>query len=222
MFGSRWVALLAMLLFLLHPRLYAHSFFNSKDIPFTVMFIIGLYLTHQAFRRDTVGAFALLGIVAGLAVNMRPFALLLPAAVLAMRGLDWGFAFNPMRRKRVLVTGGVFAAAALLAVYVSQPYYWENPLRFFDSLPTLSQHPTVLEQLFQGRAILSDAVPPQYIPVWFGITAPPVALLLGAWGRWRFAGGVCARRGWSCERGNCGFCSWRWGVWFCPLPLLLG
>ena len=182
MFGSRWVALLAMLLFLLHPRLYAHSFFNSKDLPFTVMFIIGLYLMHRAFRRDTIGAFALLGVVAGLAVNMRPFALLLPAAALAMRGLDWWFASNPLRRKGILLTGGVFAGAFLLAVYVSQPYYWENPLRFFDSLPTLSQHPTVLRQLFQGRVITSDAVPPQYIPVWFGITAPPVALLLGCVG----------------------------------------
>ena len=42
MFGSRWVALLGILLFLLHPRLYAHSFFNVKDVPFTAMFVIRL------------------------------------------------------------------------------------------------------------------------------------------------------------------------------------
>ena len=35
MFGSRALALFAMLLFLLHPRMYAHSFFNTKDIPFS-------------------------------------------------------------------------------------------------------------------------------------------------------------------------------------------
>ena len=182
MFGSRWVALLAMLLFLLHPRLYAHSFFNGKDIPFAVMFVIALYLMHRAFRRDTVGAFALLGIVIGLAVNLRPFALLLPAAVLAMRGLDWWFAFNPWRRKRILATVGVFAGTALFAIYVSQPYYWENPLRFFDSVPTFSQHPFQAWQIFQGQLISSFAVPPEYVPVWFGITAPPVALLLGCMG----------------------------------------
>ena len=182
MFGSRWVALLTMLLFLLHPRLYAHSFFNAKDIPFAVMFIIGLYLTHRAFRRDTVGAFVLLGVVVGLAVNLRPFALLLPAAVLAMRGLDWWFASNPLRRKRILATGGVFAGAVLLAVYASQPYYWENPLRFIDGLQTLSQHPLQAWQIFQGQLISSFEVPPEFVPVWFGITAPPVALLLGGVG----------------------------------------
>ena len=181
-FGSRWIALLAMLMFLLHPRLYAHSFFNSKDLPFTVMFMIALYLTHRAFRRDTVGAFALLGIVIGLAVNLRPFALLLPAAVLAMRGLDWQFTSNPLRRKRLLVTGGVFAGAVILTIYASQPYYWLNPLGYIDSLSALSEHPNRTLNLFMGETILSDAVPPEYISVWFGITAPPAMLLLGCVG----------------------------------------
>ena len=182
MFSSRWIALLAMLLFLLHPRLYAHSFFNSKDVPFAVMFMIALYLTHRAFQRDTIGAFALLGAVVGLAVNLRPFALLLPAAVLTMRALDWGFTANPLRRKRILVTGGVFAGMLMLTIYIIHPYYWENPLRFFDGLRILSQHPTLAPNRFMGENIRADAVPPEFIPVWFGITTPPAALLLGGIG----------------------------------------
>ena len=181
MFNNRWVALLAMLLFLLHPRLYAHSFFNSKDIPFAVMFVIALYLTHRAFRRDTAGAFVLLGLVVGLAANMRPFALLFIPAVLALRGLDWRAAAGDARQ-RILRTAGVFAAATLLALYASQPWYWENPGRFIDGFGELSRHPTLLDNLFRGRIVRSDAVPADYIPVWFGITAPPGALLLGAAG----------------------------------------
>ena len=50
MFGNRWLALFALLLFLLHPRIYAHSFFNSKDVPFLAMFMICLWLAHRAFR----------------------------------------------------------------------------------------------------------------------------------------------------------------------------
>ena len=180
MFNNRWLALLAMLFFLLHPRLYAHSFFNSKDIPFTVMFVIALYIMHRAFRRDTLGAFILLGIVIGLAVNMRPFALLLPAAVLAMRGLDgWQ---SPGGRRRILITTGVFAAVTLLTVYASHPWYWENPLRFFDGIQTLSRHPAPVANLFQGQIFPSDAVPANFIPVWFGITSPPALLVLGAAG----------------------------------------
>ena len=181
MFNNRWLALLALLLFLLHPRLYAHSFSNSKDIPFAVMFIIALYLTHRAFRRDTAGAFVLLGLVVGLAANMRPFALLFIPAVLTMRGLDFWPAGGAARR-RILLTAGVFAAAALLAIYASHPYYWENPLRYIEGLQTLSRHPTPVENLFQGQIVPSDAVPADFIPVWFGITTPPALLLLGAAG----------------------------------------
>ena len=181
MLGSRWAALLALLLFLLHPRLYAHSFFNSKDIPFAVMFVVALYLAHRAFRRDTLGAFLLCGVVVGLAINLRPFGLLLPPLILAMRALDLWQAGRGERR-RVLASAGIFAAATLGTAYVVHPHYWENPLRFVEGLRVFSQHPGIINTLFMGEIYPSDAVPWNYIPVWFAITAPPVALALGALG----------------------------------------
>ena len=88
MFGNRALALLAVALFLLHPRLYAHSFINSKDLPFLAMFMASLYLVHRAFRRETLGAFLLCGVGIGLLVNLRVMGLLLFAAVLVLRALD--------------------------------------------------------------------------------------------------------------------------------------
>ena len=181
--GSRWVALLAMLMFLLHPRLYAHSFFNVKDVPFVVALLIALYLTHRAFRRDTLGAFLLCGIVVGLAINMRPFALMLMPMILAMRGLDLWQASRG-ERKHILASAGIFAGAALAITYIVHPYYWENPLRFIELIRELSQHPTHIGNLFMGDIYWSDALPWNYIPVWFAITAPPVTLPLGALGAW--------------------------------------
>ena len=181
MMGRRWVALFAMLIFLLHPRLYAHSFFNSRDVPFAVMLIITLYLTHRAFRKDTLGAFLLCGVGAGLAINMRPFALMLLPMILAMRALDMWQAGRG-ERKRILASAGIFAGAALAVVYIIHPYYWENPLRFVEGLRVFSQHPTLTDNLFMGEIYRSDAVPWNYVPVWFVITAPPIALLLGAVG----------------------------------------
>ncbi len=89
MMGSRWIALLAMMMFLLHPRLYSQSLFNTKDVPFAALLVLALYLAHRAFRRDTLGAFLLCGIVVGLAINLRPFALMLLPMILAMRALDF-------------------------------------------------------------------------------------------------------------------------------------
>ncbi len=186
MLGSRWVALFAMLMFLLHPRLYAHSFFNSKDIPFAAMLLIALYLSHRAFRKDAIGAFLLCGVGVGLAIDLRPFGLMLLPMILGMRGVDMWQA-GKGERKRVIASAGIFAGAALAVVYVIHPYYWENPLRFVEGVRVLSQHPTIVENLFMGEIYRADAVPWQFIPVWFAITAPPVALALGALG----AAAVC-------------------------------
>ena len=188
MIGNRWIALFAMLLFLLHPRLYAHSFFNSKDVPFAAMLLIALYLTHRGFRKDTIGAFLLCGVGVGIAINLRPFALMLLPLILAMRAPDLWQAIGE-KRKRILMTNTAFLVAALATLYIIHPYYWENPLRLIEGFRVLSQHPTIVKNLFMGEIYLSNAVPWNYIPVWFAITAPPLALALGSLG----AAAVCWR-----------------------------
>ena len=91
LFHSRALALAAMVLFLLHPRIYGQSFFNPKDVPFLAAFMVALSLIHRAFRRDTLGAFLLCGVGVGLLVNLRVMGIVLFAAVLALRALDlWG------------------------------------------------------------------------------------------------------------------------------------
>ena len=89
MTGCRLLGLFAMLLFLLHPRLYGHSFFNTKDIPFLSMLMFALCCVHWALRRGTVGAFLVCGVAVGILCNLRIMGAMLLPAVLAMRGCDW-------------------------------------------------------------------------------------------------------------------------------------
>ena len=183
LFGNRLLAIGAMLLFLLHPRLYAHSFFNNKDIPFLAMFMIALFLTHRAFRRDTLSAFVLLGAGVGILVNLRIMGVILLAAVPALRALDFALASSWAERKRVLLTTGGFALAGALTIYALLPYLWGDPVgRAAEWWSTLSDHPFVLVEPFRGTLYHSVDVPVEYLPVWFSITAPPFALLLGAVG----------------------------------------
>ena len=178
--GNRLLALLALLLFLLHPRLYAHSFFNSKDLPFLSMFVIALYMLERAFRRDTLGAFALLGIAVGLLTNLRVAGIMLLPAALAMRGLDLGRADSWAARKTILATGGLLILAAGLTFYAATPYAWANPVAYLTaSLELTVNHPNVVFQLFQGQRLAAAEMPPHYGITWFGITTPPLILLLG-------------------------------------------
>ena len=180
LFGNRLLALLAMALFLLHPRIYAHSFFNSKDIPFLAMFMVSLSLAHRAFRRDTLAAFALCGVGVGLLANLRIMGLLLFAGVLALRALDAAFARDRAPRGRALLTGTAFALTAILTYYASLPVLWTDPVgRFADLVRTLDAHRHVGFELFRGEWWYTpDGLPFDYVPVWVGITTPPAVLLL--------------------------------------------
>ena len=180
LFGNRLVAILALLLFLLHPRIYAHSYLNSKDLPFLSMFVIALYLLERAFRRDTMAAFALLGIATGLLVNLRMAGIMLLPAALALRGLDLFYAPAWPERKHILLTAGWFALTAGLTFYAVTPYAWANPAGYLAaSLALTVNHPTIVPVLFGGELIPSDQLPPHYLATWFGITTPPLILLLG-------------------------------------------
>ena len=128
LFHNRLIALFALLIFLLHPRIYGHSFVGYKDAPFLSMFAIALYLLERAFRRDTLGAFVLLGIAVGLLINLRIMGIMLLAATLGMRGLDLFYAGNGTERKRILLSGGMFALAAGLTLYAVTPYAWTHPI----------------------------------------------------------------------------------------------
>ena len=196
LFNNRLIALFALLIFLLHPRIYAHSFVNSKDLPFLTMFIIALYLLERAFRRDTIGAFALLGIAVGLLTNLRIVGVMLLAAVLAMRGLDLFYAGKGPERKALLRTAGVFILAAGLTWYAVTPYAWANPVDYLTaSLALTTNHPEIAWQLFQGAVIPSNELPPHYTAAWFSITTPPPLLLLGLVGMAAGAAGLCRRPG---------------------------
>ena len=181
--GVRLLAVAAMLLLLLHPRLYAHSFFNSKDIPFLAMFMVALFLTHRAFRRDSLSAFALLGVGVGLLMNLRIMGVVLLAAVPGLRALDFALAPGWEERNRVSCTTGAFALGSALTVFASLPYLWVDPLRrALEWWATSSDHPTAPVELFRGTLYRSADFPAEYLPVWFSITSPPFALALGALG----------------------------------------
>ena len=184
LFNSRALALIAMVLFLLHPRIYAQSVFNSKDVPFLVMFMITLYLMHRAFRRDTLAAFALCGAATGLLVNLRIMGIVLFAAVLVLHALDLSLAKSAEGRRRALLTGGAFALTATLTYYASLPVLWTDPIgRFPDLIDTLRARPIYLTNLFRGELLPSvDGPPFEYVPVWVGITTPPATLALALTG----------------------------------------
>ena len=181
--GDRLAALLVMALFLLSPRLYAHSFFNSKDAPFASAFVMALLFVSYAFDRDSVGAYRWCGAAAGLLVNLRIMGVVLFAVVLLFRAWAWFRAGGRAARRRVAATLGVFALWGSLVLFISLPYLWEDPVgRLAEMVVVLADHPTTIDELFRGQVFSSAALPWDYVLHWFVISQPPMTLLLGLLG----------------------------------------
>ena len=193
MFGSRWLAPFAALVFILHPRIYAHSFFNSKDAPFLSAFAISLYLIHRAFGQDRARSFALCGVSVGLLMNIRILGAILFLAVVGLLALDFARAvwadggtlwdgLRSARAKRVLANGAAFSLTAALTLYATWPMLWNDPLAFIGGFGALADHPNPIVQLFRGELIPSADLPPYFTPFWMAITTPPMTLALAAAG----------------------------------------
>ena len=195
--GDRLVALLVMLLFLLSPRLYAHSFFNSKDPVFASAFVMALLLVSRVFDKDSLGAYRQCGAMAGLLINLRIMGVVLFALVLAFRVWAWFQAEGREARRRAATTTGAFALWGGVVLFISLPYLWGDPVgRLAEYWTTHANHPHVINNLFRGKVFPAAALPWDYMLRWFVISQPPVTLLLGLLGLGALglaAGGVVRR-----------------------------
>ena len=203
--GDRLVALLVMLLFLLSPRLYAHSFFNSKDPVFASAFVMALFFANRAFDKDSLGNYRQCGMAAGLLIHLRIMGAILLAVVLVFRAWAWFRAEGPAARRRVVATSCAFALWGVVVLFISLPYLWGDPAgRLAEYWLVLAGHPHISFELFRGETVSSAALPWDYALRWFAISQPPVTLLLGLLGLGALglaAGGV-VRRGAGAEPGR--------------------
>ena len=79
---------------------------------------------------------------------------------------------------------GMYAVIAMMAMYLTWPYLWMDPIgRFFESLDTMSLYPWLGLVLFNGVKYQSTNLPHSYLPVLFAIqlTEPVWALSIVGW-----------------------------------------
>ena len=181
LFKDKWLALLGFLMIVLNPRLYGHSFFNSKDMPFLCMVIVMLALCQMAFERQKKWLFLLLGIAAGYATSIRIMGVMHFLILLGFLVIDM---LADMKKKekpaKQLIHIGLFMLGFCSLLYMSWPYIWRSPIKKFgESFTKMASFDWHVSVLFQGKAINSTQIPWNYFPVWFTISNPLLWLIAG-------------------------------------------
>jgi hypothetical protein len=78
-FKNRWYALLAVLMLYLTPCIFAHSFYNSKDLPLLSFFIIASYFSIRFLSKPTFILAAVFALVSGMLFAIRIIGVIVPA-----------------------------------------------------------------------------------------------------------------------------------------------
>jgi hypothetical protein len=72
--------------------------------------------------------------------------------------------------KQALLPLGIYAALAMIVMYLTWPYLWPHPLgHFVESVQVMSQYPWNGQVLFNGAYYRSTELPWSYLPVLLGI-----------------------------------------------------
>lgn len=184
LYRSHLVACLGFLCFVSSPRLYAHSFFNSKDIPYLAMFTITLYVAQVAFQKKTNRMFAALGLVCGYLLSLRVMGVLPIGFFGFFLALDLFFnRKDPSERNKVLIRALYFLLPCGAATYLFWPYLWPDPLQhFLQAYQRMSHFDWPFSVLLNGKSVPGTGLPWYYLPTWFLITNPEVWLIAGLGG----------------------------------------
>jgi len=173
LYGSGLAGIGAAAIYVLHPRIFAESFYNSKDVLFMAIlaWAFCFFIAWMKSRnRKQLIAFA---IASGVMASLRIQGLYFP--VLAV--LVWIFASRPTWKvlwPSALLAGSV-CLVSLIAVY---PYLWLNPpAHLWEVLQTARHFPWPWGTLTNGEYLLSRQTPWFYLPLWMAVTTPVLFLL---------------------------------------------
>jgi hypothetical protein len=180
LYNNRLLAITGYLMLLLSPRIFAHSFFNTKDIPFMSMFIICFFFIAIAFLRKKSGYFILAGLCSGLLVNIRVMGILIPFLTIFFLLIDL---VKEKEKKKIVLFLFVYIISACGILFISWPYLWEDPLgNFAAAFTSMSKYRWDNYVLMFGEFVRSTKLGWWYFPSWFVITTPLVYLILGITG----------------------------------------
>jgi hypothetical protein len=176
-FGDWRLGLLAALFLVLSPRLFAESFYNSKDAVFMAVFAIGMTTAISFLQNPGLRTALLFAAATAFAIDIRLMAVILPVlatGVLAARLL-----------RRELPLAGTLAAWATcmvatgLLAMAGWVWLWSNPIgNLVHAFASMAQFRWAGDILFRGELVAGTALPAHYILTWITVTTPPLYLLL--------------------------------------------
>lgn len=184
LFQNQWVAIATLLMLLLCPRIYAHSYFNTKDIPSLSIVVLCFLCSYYALNKKSIISYAIAGIICGFAAGLRLMNIIIAAPLIGYLLIDIVRNIRNYKPALIYITSLIlFIVIGWLVMVGTWPALWKDPYRsiveFYKHLSKFRWDGSVL---LNGQIIKATELPWYYIPQWFAITVPIYWQLLGAAG----------------------------------------
>ncbi|MGM0568246.1 MAG: glycosyltransferase family 39 protein [Elusimicrobiota bacterium] len=173
------LGLLGCLFMMLSPRIFAHSFYNVKDLVFLSVTIIVIYFSFRFFEQKNLANAILLALFIAISINVRVIGIMFLFMVFIFTIIDWMKTKDNISKKQYTSLAVLLIIAPLLTI-AFWPASWENPIKFLIDTIFLKANYSKWggSVLYMGNFIKAQELPWHYIPVWLGITTPVIYLFL--------------------------------------------
>ncbi|HEY3389698.1 MAG TPA: hypothetical protein VGK38_09020 [Prolixibacteraceae bacterium] len=174
--------IIVILLFALSPTFLGHAQNNLKDIPFALGYIASIFFTQRILFSEykaKLSDIILLTASIAFSISIRPGGLLLICYLFFFLFITYIYKylkfnqFDSILFRRKLKMIFLVSVAAWFFSILLWPYAQLNPLlNVWKSYEVMTQFPTTLKQLFEGKTEWSDFMPWYYLPKYMAITIP--------------------------------------------------
>jgi hypothetical protein len=172
----RWLkdtryACLCVMIMVLSPRIFADSFYNSKDLVFLSLFLLATNSCIKFILRPSLLTAFFFGFTSAIATDVRLMGVLVPLATLCIAGLS--AIRSRASASQILKHLPWFAFCYCFFIFVFWPWLWHDPLgQIQNAFASMAKFPNQPPTQYLGKTIISNGVPWHYIPVWIFLTTP--------------------------------------------------
>ncbi len=176
-FKNKWIPFLGPVLLVLSPRIFADSFYNSKDLAFLSMVIISLFTTTIFIEKKNYKSAFINALITAFMVDIRIMGIIIPMFTGLILLID--FIKNSDQRKGLLKLTLFYLVLLVGFIILFWPVLWRNPIeQFILAFKENSKFPWEGYVLFMGKEYPSLQLPFHYLPFWILISTPILYVLL--------------------------------------------
>ncbi|MDD5291674.1 MAG: glycosyltransferase family 39 protein [Candidatus Omnitrophica bacterium] len=173
-FDSWKIGLSGSLFLILSPRIFAHSFYNSKDIPFLSLFIISAYTLVRFLEDKSPKKAAIHALACAFLIDIRVLGVLMPfLTILFVLSDVLVYKISGIKVRKISISVSVYVFLLVSLTLLFWPLLWRKPLyHFIEAFRQMGAYPWQGKILYLGNYIDVSKLPWHYIPVWILISTP--------------------------------------------------